>query len=214
MYTKCQLANHCIEVRNNFVGWNLRKSSITQALQTVLLIQGFAPDYSLARTRESGRCLPLLPALLSVAGSGTSISQLPWRDIVEHLVARCQEVGQVDVVVDQPAGGWRHIVVREEHDDYDNGRQGRQSFTTTTVTSTTTITSTATAIPTTARSLATNMTSIIALTAASANTVVEFKGDGPLWVATNQCAAGSASCVKIVEQVNGQLRAVRRGSTR
>ncbi len=36
--------------------------------------------------------------------------------------------------------------------------------------------------------------------------VVEFKGDGPLWVATNQCAGGSASCVKIAEQLNDQLR--------
>ncbi len=35
--------------------------------------------------------------------------------------------------------------------------------------------------------------------------VVEFKGDGPLWAATNQCAGGSASCVKIAEQLNGQL---------
>ncbi len=32
--------------------------------------------------------------------------------------------------------------------------------------------------------------------------VVEFKGDGPLWVATNQCAGGSASCVKIAERLN------------
>ena len=37
--------------------------------------------------------------------------------------------------------------------------------------------------------------------------LVEFKGDcaantGSLWVATNQCLGGSASCVKIAERLN------------
>jgi hypothetical protein len=36
--------------------------------------------------------------------------------------------------------------------------------------------------------------------------VVEFKGDGALWVATNQCLGGSASCVNIAEHLNRQLR--------
>ncbi|KAG8417266.1 hypothetical protein J3459_012472 [Metarhizium acridum] len=41
--------------------------------------------------------------------------------------------------------------------------------------------------------------------------VIEFKGDGPsgtgsLWVATNQCLGGSASCVNISERLNRQLR--------
>ena len=41
--------------------------------------------------------------------------------------------------------------------------------------------------------------------------VIEFKGDGPtgagsLWVATNQCLGGSASCVEIAERLNRQLR--------
>jgi hypothetical protein len=41
--------------------------------------------------------------------------------------------------------------------------------------------------------------------------VIEFKGDGPgvpgsLWVATNQCLGGSASCVNIAEGLNRQLR--------
>ncbi|KAI0007162.1 hypothetical protein F4779DRAFT_593244 [Xylariaceae sp. FL0662B] len=41
--------------------------------------------------------------------------------------------------------------------------------------------------------------------------VIEFKGDGPggagaLWVATNQCLGGSASCVNIAERLNRQLR--------
>lgn len=36
--------------------------------------------------------------------------------------------------------------------------------------------------------------------------VIEFKGDGPLWVATNQCAGGSASSVNIAERLNWQLR--------
>jgi hypothetical protein len=40
---------------------------------------------------------------------------------------------------------------------------------------------------------------------------IEFKGDGPsgsgsLWVATNQCLGGSASCVNIAERLNHQLR--------
>jgi hypothetical protein len=40
--------------------------------------------------------------------------------------------------------------------------------------------------------------------------VIEFKGDGPagvgsLWVATNQCLGGSASCVNIAERLNRQL---------
>lgn len=40
--------------------------------------------------------------------------------------------------------------------------------------------------------------------------VVEFKGDGPsgggaLWVATNQCLGGAASCVNIAERLNRQL---------
>ena len=37
--------------------------------------------------------------------------------------------------------------------------------------------------------------------------VIEFKADGPggsgsMWVATNQCLGGSASCVKIAERLN------------
>ena len=41
--------------------------------------------------------------------------------------------------------------------------------------------------------------------------MIEFKGDGPtgvgsMWVATNQCLGGSASCVNIVERLNRQLR--------
>ena len=41
--------------------------------------------------------------------------------------------------------------------------------------------------------------------------VIEFKADGPsgagsLWVATNQCLGGSASCVNIAERLNHQLR--------
>lgn len=41
--------------------------------------------------------------------------------------------------------------------------------------------------------------------------VIEFTADGPsrstgLWVATNQCLGGSASCVHIAERVNCQLR--------
>jgi hypothetical protein len=41
--------------------------------------------------------------------------------------------------------------------------------------------------------------------------VIEFKADGPsgagsLWVATNQCLGGSASCVNIAERLNRQLR--------
>lgn len=37
--------------------------------------------------------------------------------------------------------------------------------------------------------------------------VIEFKADGPggsgsLWVATNQCLGGSASCVNIAERLN------------
>ncbi|KAI9675861.1 MAG: hypothetical protein M1822_008870 [Bathelium mastoideum] len=41
--------------------------------------------------------------------------------------------------------------------------------------------------------------------------VIEFKGDGPsgsggLWVATNQCLRGSASCVNIAERLNSQLK--------
>jgi hypothetical protein len=36
--------------------------------------------------------------------------------------------------------------------------------------------------------------------------VIEFKGDGPLWVATNQCLGGSASCVNVAERLNCQLR--------
>ena len=37
--------------------------------------------------------------------------------------------------------------------------------------------------------------------------VVEFKGDGgSMWVATNQCLGGSASCVNVAEQLNRQLR--------
>lgn len=40
---------------------------------------------------------------------------------------------------------------------------------------------------------------------------IEAKGDGPsgrgrLWVATNQCLGGSASCVKIVEHLNQRLK--------
>ncbi|KAI9674053.1 MAG: hypothetical protein M1829_003896 [Trizodia sp. TS-e1964] len=40
--------------------------------------------------------------------------------------------------------------------------------------------------------------------------VVEFKADGPrgsgsMWVATNQCLGGSATCVNIVEHINSQL---------
>jgi hypothetical protein len=41
--------------------------------------------------------------------------------------------------------------------------------------------------------------------------VIEFKGDGPsgsgsLWVATNQCLGGSASCVNTAERLNRQLQ--------
>ncbi|KAL7919213.1 hypothetical protein ACQKWADRAFT_302048 [Trichoderma austrokoningii] len=41
--------------------------------------------------------------------------------------------------------------------------------------------------------------------------VIEFTGDGPggagsLWLATNQCLGGSASCVNIAERLNTQLR--------
>ncbi|KAJ4308166.1 hypothetical protein N0V84_012254 [Fusarium piperis] len=41
--------------------------------------------------------------------------------------------------------------------------------------------------------------------------IVEFKADGPsgagsLWVATNQCLGGSASCVNIAEKLNHRLR--------
>ena len=41
--------------------------------------------------------------------------------------------------------------------------------------------------------------------------VIEFKGDGPsgagsLWVATNQCLGGAASCVNIAERLNDRLR--------
>ena len=41
--------------------------------------------------------------------------------------------------------------------------------------------------------------------------VIEFKADGPggcggIWVATNQCLGGSASCVNIAERLNHQLR--------
>ncbi|OAA62644.1 hypothetical protein SPI_04184 [Niveomyces insectorum RCEF 264] len=37
--------------------------------------------------------------------------------------------------------------------------------------------------------------------------VVEFKGDGgSMWVATNQCLGGAASCVHIAERLNRQLR--------
>lgn len=41
--------------------------------------------------------------------------------------------------------------------------------------------------------------------------VIEFKGDGSsgsgsLWVATNQCAGGAASCVNIAEQLNRRLK--------
>ncbi|KAI0904634.1 hypothetical protein F4823DRAFT_614360 [Ustulina deusta] len=37
--------------------------------------------------------------------------------------------------------------------------------------------------------------------------IVEFKGDGgSMWVATNQCLGGSASCVNIAERLNSQLQ--------
>lgn len=40
--------------------------------------------------------------------------------------------------------------------------------------------------------------------------VIEFKADGPspgsLWVGTNQCLGGSASCVNMAERLNDQLR--------
>lgn len=37
--------------------------------------------------------------------------------------------------------------------------------------------------------------------------VIEFKGNGgDLWVATNQCLGGSASCINIAERLNDQLR--------
>jgi hypothetical protein len=40
--------------------------------------------------------------------------------------------------------------------------------------------------------------------------VTEFKSDGPtngsLWVATNQCAGGSATCVRVVDRLNELLR--------
>ncbi|KAL2136570.1 hypothetical protein VTI74DRAFT_3115 [Chaetomium olivicolor] len=35
---------------------------------------------------------------------------------------------------------------------------------------------------------------------------VEFKGDDPLWIAANQCAGGSTSCVNIAERLKTQLR--------
>lgn len=40
--------------------------------------------------------------------------------------------------------------------------------------------------------------------------VIEYKGDGPsgvgsLWVTTNQCLGGSASCVRLAERFNRQL---------
>ncbi len=44
--------------------------------------------------------------------------------------------------------------------------------------------------------------------------VVEFKGDGPLWVATNQCAGGSASCVKIAERLNSSQTGSKGDQTR
>jgi len=37
--------------------------------------------------------------------------------------------------------------------------------------------------------------------------VIEFKGDGgSMWVATNQCLGGSASCVKMADNLNQQLK--------
>ncbi|KAJ8125629.1 hypothetical protein O1611_g8009 [Lasiodiplodia mahajangana] len=40
--------------------------------------------------------------------------------------------------------------------------------------------------------------------------VVEFKSeDGKMWVATNQCIGGSASCVNVTERLNKQLRDLR-----
>jgi hypothetical protein len=41
--------------------------------------------------------------------------------------------------------------------------------------------------------------------------VIEFKADGPggsgsMWVATNQCLGGSASCINIAERLNRQMR--------
>ncbi|KAL8380637.1 hypothetical protein RB595_005081 [Gaeumannomyces hyphopodioides] len=37
--------------------------------------------------------------------------------------------------------------------------------------------------------------------------VIEFKGNGGnLWVATNQCLGGSASCINVAERLNRQLR--------
>jgi hypothetical protein len=49
--------------------------------------------------------------------------------------------------------------------------------------------------------------------------VIEFKGDGPssngsLWVATNQCLGGSASCVNVAERLNSQLRKCRNDQVR
>ncbi|MCJ1461998.1 hypothetical protein MMC07_000598 [Pseudocyphellaria aurata] len=35
---------------------------------------------------------------------------------------------------------------------------------------------------------------------------VEFKGDGALWVATNQCLGGAASCVNLTERLNDRLK--------
>ena len=70
---------------------------------------------------------PLLPALPpSVAWSSTPNPPVPMGDIASTLVTQCQdpdhgEVGDVDVVVNQSAEGWRHIAVREEHEKYDNG---------------------------------------------------------------------------------------------
>ncbi|KAG5771368.1 hypothetical protein H9Q72_002057 [Fusarium xylarioides] len=49
--------------------------------------------------------------------------------------------------------------------------------------------------------------------------LIEFKGEGPsgagnLWVATNQCLGGSASCINIAENLNHRLRQCKSGSAR
>ncbi len=53
------------------------------------------------------------------------ILEFPWRDIFENFVAwhqefGCWQIGETDVVVDQPAGSWGHILVRGKHELIDN----------------------------------------------------------------------------------------------
>lgn len=45
--------------------------------------------------------------------------------------------------------------------------------------------------------------------------VIEFKGDGgSMWVATNQCLGGAATCVNVAESLNRQLRELKSGEVR